>query len=284
MAKAGSARRLAASTLLVALLTSLLTALVPATPASAAFLPTGFTDVPVLTGLTEPTNFRFAPDGRIFVAEKSGLIKVFQNLNDTNPTIFADLRVQVDNFWDRGMLGMVLDPSFPTRPYVYVLYTRDADIGGTAPKYGSSDPASYASGGEGSNFNADDYGQFGSPNNPCGDPPGGVGGTMNPPTAEGGALRAQSVRRATSEPAVLNGALTTNHLNVKLDGTQYLDTNITLTPITLTPTALIGYTAGTGGLTNIHTITNTVIKIGLRSARIGESTGREPTGPESMRL
>ena len=39
-------------------------------------------------------------------------------------------------------------------------------------------------------FNFADYGQDGNPVNPCGDPPGGVGATLTPPTAEGGALRA----------------------------------------------------------------------------------------------
>ncbi len=31
---------------------------------------------------------------------------------------------------------MALDPNFPARPYVYVLYTHDAAIGGTAPRWG----------------------------------------------------------------------------------------------------------------------------------------------------
>jgi glucose/arabinose dehydrogenase len=74
------------------------------------------------------------------------------------------------------------------------------------------DGALYVSAGEGANYNAIDYGQWGNTyagdlRNPCGDPPGGVGGTMTPPTAEGGALRAQSLRRNSGEPAVLNGSL-----------------------------------------------------------------------------
>src|SRR5262245_2902549 len=96
-------------------------------------LPAGFQESVAIDGLTFPTNFRFASDGRIFVAEKSGLIKVFDNLSDTTPTIFADLRSQVDDYWDRGLLGLALDPNFPTAPYVYVLYTYDAGPGQTAP-------------------------------------------------------------------------------------------------------------------------------------------------------
>ena len=68
------------------------------------------------------------------------------------------------------------------------------------------DGALYASGGDGASFNNADYGQYGSPKNPCGDPPTGSGGTQTPPTAEGGALRAQDVR-TTSDPTDLNGAI-----------------------------------------------------------------------------
>src|SRR4030095_1326378 len=110
------------------------------TRVSAATLPTGFQETVVFSGLTNPVNIRFSPDGRVFVAEKSGLIKVFDNLTDTTPTTFADLRTNVHNFWDRGMLGMALDPNFPNNPYVYVLYTYDAAIGGTAPTWGDGCP------------------------------------------------------------------------------------------------------------------------------------------------
>ena len=107
---------------------------VPAAAQSA--LPTGFVDDVVLSGLNQPTAVRFSPDGRVFVAEKSGIIKVFDNLSDSTPTVFADLRTNVHNYWDRGLLGLALDPSFPARPYVYVLYTFDGPIGGTAPTWG----------------------------------------------------------------------------------------------------------------------------------------------------
>src|ERR671932_1929191 len=92
-------------------------------------LPSGFRESVVFSGLNEPTNVEFAKGGRVFVAEKSGLIKVFDNLSDKTPTTFADLRTNVYNFWDRGLLGLALDPNFPTNPYVYVLYTYDAPIG-----------------------------------------------------------------------------------------------------------------------------------------------------------
>jgi glucose/arabinose dehydrogenase/PKD repeat protein len=115
-------------------------------PAAAATLPPGFQESTVLSGLTNPTVVRFSADGRIFVAEKRGVIKVFDSLADTTPTVFADLNVNVYNFWDRGLLGMALAPNFPTDPYVYVLYTYDHELGSSAaaPRWGTpgvySDP------------------------------------------------------------------------------------------------------------------------------------------------
>jgi glucose/arabinose dehydrogenase len=103
-------------------------------------LPSGFRESVVFSGLNEPTNVEFAKGGRVFVAEKSGLIKVFDNLSDKTPTTFADLRTNVHDFWDRGLLGLALDPNFPTKPYVYVLYTYDAPIGGTAPEWSDDCP------------------------------------------------------------------------------------------------------------------------------------------------
>jgi len=230
-----------------------------AQPAAAAVVPTGFTDTAVVTGLTSPITVSFAADGRVFIGEKSGLIKTYDSLADTTPTIVADLSPQVHNFWDRGLLGLALDPAYPTRPYLYVLYSLDALPGGTFPQWGDqcpsppgatqngcvitgrlskltlnashvaisetplitdwcqqfpshsigtvtfgSDGALYLTGGDGASFNYVDYGQTG---NPCGDPPSPAGTNLSPPTAEGGALRSQSVRRPTGEPVTLNGAV-----------------------------------------------------------------------------
>src|SRR5215470_11514838 len=109
-------------------------------PARASTLPSGFRDSVVLSGLTNPTVLQFAPDGRIFVGQKNGVIKVFQSLTDTNPVTVADLSGEVDDYWDRGLLGLALPPNFPASPYVYVLYTYDAPIGGTAPTWSDGCP------------------------------------------------------------------------------------------------------------------------------------------------
>lgn len=111
-----------------------------ASPANASTLPAGFRDSVVLSGPTNPTVLQFAPDGRIFVGQKNGVIKVFQSLTDTNPVTVADLSTKVDDYWDRGLLGMALPANFPTDPYVYVLYAYDAPIGGTAPTWNDACP------------------------------------------------------------------------------------------------------------------------------------------------
>ena len=255
VARARTERRLRVwAALLTATLAATVLVLLAANSADAvATLPSGFQEEVALSGLTNPTNVEFSQDGRVFVAEKSGLIKVFDTVSDTTPTTFADLRTKVHNFWDRGLLGLALAPNFPADPHVYVLYAHDAAIGGTAPRWGtpgvSSDPcptppgptadgcvvsgrlskltasgntmtgseqvliedwcqqypshsvgdlafgadgALYVSGGDGASFNFADYGQDGAPLNPCGDPPGGVGATLTPPTAEGGRCEART--------------------------------------------------------------------------------------------
>ena len=105
--------------------------------AGAAVLAPGFSTSTVFSGMTLPTAFQFAPDGKVFVAEKSGVVKVFDNLNDTTPTVFADLSTEVYNYTDRGLLSLAVDPQWPTRPYVYVLYAYDHVLGdpSPAPKY-----------------------------------------------------------------------------------------------------------------------------------------------------
>ncbi len=106
---------------------SIVLSLIPGTPPAegASNLPAGFTMTSVITGLSLPTVARFAPDGRVFITEKRGLLKVFSSLTDTSADIAVDLRAEVYDFWDRGLLGMALHPNFPATPYVYLLYTWD---------------------------------------------------------------------------------------------------------------------------------------------------------------
>ena len=122
------ARRTVAAALAVALGGGV--AVLGGAPSSNA-LPTGFVDDAVIEGLNLPTDVAFGADGRVFVAEKRGVIKVFDSLADTTPEIFLDIRTEVFNNTDGGLLGIALDPGFPTTPHLYVTYVLDAPIGGT---------------------------------------------------------------------------------------------------------------------------------------------------------
>ena len=118
--RATRTRRLAASIVVGALASAISFSVgVPEARAAGPTLPDGFRDELVWGDLTRPTAIAFSPDGKVFVAEKSGRILVFDSLADDTPTLFADLTTNVHNAWDRGMLGLAVDPQFPTRPYVY---------------------------------------------------------------------------------------------------------------------------------------------------------------------
>ena len=90
------------------------------------------------TGLVDPMVIAFDRDDNMFVAEKSGRILVYDTIDSPTGVVLADLRVNVYNFWDRGLMGMALHPNFPSTPYIYVLYAYDAVPGGAAPRWGSS--------------------------------------------------------------------------------------------------------------------------------------------------
>ena len=102
-------------------------------------VPEGYVYDRVFEGLNLPTSVEFARDGRVFVAEQRGVVKVFDNILDTTPDVFADLRTSVHVFGDRGLIGMALHPDFPEQPYVYVTYAYDGGIGADdAPRWGSA--------------------------------------------------------------------------------------------------------------------------------------------------
>lgn len=67
-----------------------------------------------------PVAMEFAPDGRIFVTEKSGRLRVIKN-GELLPTPLITLTV--DTFGDRGLLAVALDPSFVENRRVYVFYS-----------------------------------------------------------------------------------------------------------------------------------------------------------------
>src|SRR5437762_9313319 len=77
--------------------------------ARAATLPAGFSETRVATGLASPTAMAIAPDGRIFVAEKGGTLRVVKN---SSPLATPFLTVSVSTQSERGLLGVAFDPDF----------------------------------------------------------------------------------------------------------------------------------------------------------------------------
>ncbi len=93
---------------------------IAATAGRAATLPTGFTEALVASGLNNPTAMQFAPDGRLFVCEQGGRLRVIKN-GALLSTPF--LTVTVSSSGERGLLGVAFDPNFAVNQYVYVYYT-----------------------------------------------------------------------------------------------------------------------------------------------------------------
>ena len=115
-----------------------------ARPAATALpLPAGFIDELVVGGLDDATAIAWAPDGRLFIAERTGLIRVFQD-GQLLPTPFLDISSQVNTAGERGLIGLAIHPEFPAMPYVYFVHTFDppglpatnafSQPGGTGPR------------------------------------------------------------------------------------------------------------------------------------------------------
>lgn len=86
----------------------------------AALVPSGFWEGIVTGGFTRPTAMAFAPDGRLFVAQQDGDLRVVENglLLET-----PFLHVDVSSVGERGLLGIAFDPDFSANRYVYIYYT-----------------------------------------------------------------------------------------------------------------------------------------------------------------
>ena len=104
---------------LLVLICGFLTCFVSASAAYAATLPPGFTETSI-SGLSNPTAMEIAPDGRIFVCQQSGALRVIKN-GVLLSTPF--LTLSVDPNGERGLLGIAFDPNFAANNFLYVYYT-----------------------------------------------------------------------------------------------------------------------------------------------------------------
>ncbi len=83
-----------------------------------------------------PVGLAFAPDGRIFVWQKSGIVRIIKD-GVLLPAPFLDIESQVNQYGDRGLLGLAIDPNLSTTGHVYLLYTHE-----TGPDSNDSGPKS----------------------------------------------------------------------------------------------------------------------------------------------
>ena len=99
--------------------------------------PGNFIQETVVQGLNQPTAFRWAPDGRMYVAQKQGTVLVYGS-DGTLQSTFIDISAEVNDASDRGLLDIELHPNFPVTPWVYLLYVYEdpnqlASSGNAAP-------------------------------------------------------------------------------------------------------------------------------------------------------
>jgi glucose/arabinose dehydrogenase len=73
----------------------------------------------------------FAPEGRLFVAEQRGTLRVVKAGGSL--ATFLDISGRVNSAGERGLLGVAFDPAFSNNHYVYLYYTQRA--AGTTPAH-----------------------------------------------------------------------------------------------------------------------------------------------------
>ncbi len=103
----------------------------------------------VFTGIDRPIAFEFSPDDGtlMYVAEKSGRITLRDTETGEIVSTVLDLRPEVNDRQDRGLLDIALHPDFETNPYLYTFYTVDppeaAGLSGNAGREGGGNRFSW---------------------------------------------------------------------------------------------------------------------------------------------
>ena len=115
---------------------------------TASDLPGGFSEEIVIGGLDDPASMAFAPDGRLFIAERvEGRLRIayFDASGGTwnlNADPFYTFDIPKNNAGDpephrsSGLRGFAFDPDFENNGYVYCFYMKDTPRHGLAGKRG----------------------------------------------------------------------------------------------------------------------------------------------------
>ena len=84
----------------------------------------------IATGLEIPWSLAFAPDGRLFITERPGRVRIFANGQlQTEPALVL---TDVFTSGESGILGLALHPEFATNHFVYLTYTATSPNGAVA--------------------------------------------------------------------------------------------------------------------------------------------------------
>lgn len=82
----------------------------------------GFRCTRIVDNLVYPTRMEFAPDGRLFICQQDGKIRILKN-GSILPEPFLDLNLPPGGEDEAGLLGITFDPDFQSNGYIYVYYT-----------------------------------------------------------------------------------------------------------------------------------------------------------------
>ena len=115
---------------------TLATTPIPPEPDVPTALDPAFYDQVFVGGLVAPTDVAFAPDGRIFIAEKQGTIRIWKN-GALRPAPVINLVDEAHNAGDKGLISITLHPFFTESNWLYMLYAVD-------PVYGQPDEGDFA--------------------------------------------------------------------------------------------------------------------------------------------
>lgn len=85
-------------------------------------LPPGFRHTEIASGLN-PVALAFAPDGRLFVAEKHGKVRIIE---DDRLLPQAALSLETRTTVESGLVGLAVDPAFDANGHLYVFYKASA--------------------------------------------------------------------------------------------------------------------------------------------------------------
>ncbi len=112
--------------------------------AGPAGVPPGFIVERIATGFSGATALDVSPDGRVFLCEQTGAVRIVQD-GKLLPEPF--LKIAVDSLWERGLIGITLDPNFSSTQLVYLCYVARAPyphhvVARVRAKGDTADPAS----------------------------------------------------------------------------------------------------------------------------------------------